>query len=72
MKTAEKNVTETDHCKKALAFHRQLLASKLQTQKEMLDEFENNPEKRKLFEKLRQKNAKRGTPLADIWVWVFG
>ena len=49
MKTAEKNVTETDHYKKALAFHRQLLASKLQTQKEMLDEFENNPEKRKVM-----------------------
>jgi hypothetical protein len=50
----------------ALKLVRRMVAEKRAEQKKMVEEYKSNPKKRELFEKLRQENEQRGTPIVKI------
>ena len=62
MNTIEKKGEESP----GVQFAKAMLERKRQAIKEAQEEFKNNPEKRKVFEELKKRNEKRGTPVIKL------
>jgi copper chaperone CopZ len=62
MNTVETEIKETP----GVQFAKAMLESQRQTAKEALEEYETNPDLKKIVEELKQRNAERPTPVRSL------